>query len=204
MLFIDSAYLKSLNCHCPRIVRVYSDKIVHYEFPIPDQPIGVKNKLSANQDIEMAGQHRDVVLHHLIRDNGKYDFLFLSDELMTFSFCVFFSAYSVIFFINFSTLHFPGGPSALQICKYDKKFRLYLEQLEQLKSGVITKKEMINVTIEDIEEYKDLIKNAERDVIKAAEVILCTCSASASPKLQKVARIKQVRLMLPCACECST
>ena len=47
-------------------------------------------------------------------------------------------------------------------------------------------------TAEEIIRYKDAVKQTESDILRQADIILCTCSTSVMKKIQQTANIYQV------------
>ena len=62
--------LAKLGGKCPKIVRVYSERLANSEFPIPR--VSHTNK-KQRRTYELAGNewHKDIALHHLIRKEGN-------------------------------------------------------------------------------------------------------------------------------------
>ena len=66
-----------------------------------------------------------------------------------------------------------------EIRRFDKRFKDLKEHPE-------------GVTDAEIENYKKLIKNASMEEITKYDIILCTCSASASPRIVRAANVTQL------------
>lgn len=50
-----------------------------------------------------------------------------------------------------------------------------------------------SISFEEMHGYKDAIRRAEEVILRQAEVILCTCSASVMTKIQQATNIYQAR-----------
>ncbi|XP_077192077.1 3'-5' exoribonuclease HELZ2 [Paroedura picta] len=69
----------------------------------------------------------------------------------------------------------PPNPYAPEICAFDARVRNGEE-----------------ITEDEVESYKRLLRNASKVELKLHDVILCTCSASCAPSLTKSVNVKQV------------
>ena len=70
----------------------------------------------------------------------------------------------------------PGNPASEIINKMDELFRMSPDEVSE----------------SDIQEYLNIVSHAEIDQLKRAQIILCTCSASSSPKMKLGSNIQQV------------
>ena len=52
----------------------------------------------------------------------------------------------------------------------------------------------------ELEQYRNLVAHAEVEVLKTCQIVLCTCNASASPKMRHGTHIGQVRARWYCVC----
>ena len=51
-----------------------------------------------------------------------------------------------------------------------------------------------NISAEELAGYKSAIEQLEQDLLRRAEIILCTCSVSAMKKIQQATKVYQVEL----------
>lgn len=70
----------------------------------------------------------------------------------------------------------PSNELSQSITEFDTLFRLYSDQIPD----------------DQLVEYMKIVDTAERLELNKAEVVLCTCSTSASPKVAKNTKINQV------------
>ena len=69
--FYFSGFLfERLGDKCPKIVRVYSENLEKFEFPIPRESLNIKAR---HRKYELLGKemHKEIALHHLVRKEGK-------------------------------------------------------------------------------------------------------------------------------------
>ena len=121
-------------------MRVYSENLERYEFPVPRESLNIKAK---NRKFELLGKefHQDITLHHLIRKEGK--------------------------------------KFAKRIKGYDNLFKRNRKTPE-------------NVSNEEVEQYSKLLTDACMHEIKQYDVILATCTACPSNRIQRGANVTQV------------
>ena len=137
------AYLKKLGPSCPRLLRVYSERIEQRDYPLPMVPMPPRARRGADNGPSFMEQElRDITLHHVIRQDD--------------------------------------AARSGQLLRWDKYFK---EQAEQ-------------VGLAEVQEYQNLVAGAQIEALKAAEIILCTCTASSSPKLLLGTNIRQVSVIM--------
>ena len=56
----------------------------------------------------------------------------------------------------------------------------------------------IGISDDELKEYRRQIAEAEKHVLTNADVILCTCTESASKRIRKATNIQQVKYLLVC------
>ena len=136
-----SGYLKKMGPSCPRLLRVYSERIEQRDFPLPHNPLPPRSRGTAGgapsaTELEL----RDVALHHVIRQDAR--------------------------------------PESARIKRWDTYFRDKSQE----------------VTLAEVQEYQNLVASAQIQALKMADVILCTCTASATPRILLGTNAKQVGL----------
>ena len=141
--FFTEFLFERLGNKCPKIVRVYSENLEKFEYPIPRESLHIKAR---HRKHELFGEemHQKIALHHLVRKEGEN-----------------------------------GNSLAKEIKKYDNMFKE-------------NKKTPEKVSDQDVENYHKLLANACKAEIKKYDVILATCSASASSRISQGANVTQV------------
>ena len=128
-----------LGDKCPKIVRVFSENLEKFEFPIPRESLNIKAR---HRKFELLGKemHKEIALHHLVRKEGN-------------RFAKKIKAFDALFARNKNTPE--------------------------------------NVSDEEVEKYQKLLTDACMAEIKKYDVILATCSASPSNRIQRGANVTQ-------------
>ena len=60
----------------------------------------------------------------------------------------------------------------------------------------------IGIKDDELKEYRRQIAEAEKHVLTNADVVLCTCTESASKRIRKATNIQQVKYSVVCLCVC--
>ena len=75
----------------------------------------------------------------------------------------------------------------------DRKCPLY-EPICDMDSRIAADPSGLNISDEELEDYRRQIAEAEKHVLTNADVILCTCTESASKRIRKATNIQQVNI----------
>ena len=137
-----------------KLVRVFSEKKEHEEFPLPRRLCLIKKQFKLVDKVRDA-ELDDILLHHMIRKENFYS-------------------------------------GAKKICDMDVRIRKMIER------DAIREKlgqpfgHPNDVTEEEVEEYRNMIAVAEREMLRKSDIILVTCSASGAPRMKHGCNVQQV------------
>ncbi|CAC5361875.1 unnamed protein product [Mytilus coruscus] len=146
--------LEKLGPKAPRIVRMYGTVIEQISYPIPGRASVTRRKISDAKADSFLVDH-GVVLHHIIRQDGK--------------------------------------PYAARLREIDRTFSDDVSMLEKTDER---NREPLKTTVEEIKEYKDIQSKATKEELPQYDVIFCTTSLVANPKVLKATKDKVYQLII--------
>ncbi|XP_071173663.1 3'-5' exoribonuclease HELZ2-like [Mytilus edulis] len=153
--------LEKLGPKAPRIIRMYGSAIEQISFPIPGRASVNRRNISDAKTDPYLVDH-GVVLHHIIRQDGK--------------------------------------PYAARLREIDRKFSDDVRMLEETDER---NRKPLKTTVADIKEYKGIQSKATKGELPHCDVIFCTTSLVANPKVLKATKDRVYQLIIDESGMCS-